>query len=180
MRSGLANLVAGVKAHFAAFNVTATVAVGVRALPRQDNQGPGRANRVVIVPFDPKSGDAGQLDEPEMAGDRDFEDDDGTRTGTARALADWRRSMVVSVWALDSNDPEDELAQEAALEDLLEETLRAIHHTGFANVERGKIQRVIPVTRAFGAEARFALMFTHPIYDHPNEVGYPVAEVTKG
>lgn len=185
MKSGLKHLVDGIKAHLTAHAVTAVVAVGARELARQDNQGPGRANRIVIVPYDPKSGDAGTLAEPELVGDRDIYDEDGVdpevRLGTTRALADWQRPILVSVWAFDAAAPEDELLQEVALEDLLEAAIRAFHHVGLADVAPGKISRVVPTTRHFGAEARFITRFTSPIYDHPIDVGYPeLVEIDKG
>lgn len=176
--SGLERLVVGVRDFFSAHGVTAVVAFGRKELAKQSNQGPGGANRVVIAPVDPKSGAGGRLVHPSQGGRRDVYQTDpepaDVRVGTTRALWDWEREMVVSVWAYDSTRPEDELAQETALQFLLEKTIQAVHDVAKASAEWGGIGFVVPKgERTFGLEARIALRFTHPLFDVPDEVGHP-------
>lgn len=176
--SGLARLVADVRAFFGAHGVTAVVAFGRKELAKQLNQGPGGANRVVIAPFDPGSGAGGRLVHPTLGGLRDVYQTDpepaDVRVGVARALFDWEREMVVSVWAYDNTAPEDELAQETALQFLVEKTIQAVHESAKAAAEWGGISVVVPKgERTFGLEARIGLRFTHPLYDVPEDVGYP-------
>lgn len=172
--SGLKHLLDGVRAYFAANGVTALVEVGAKKLPQQ-SQGTGGANRVVFVPFDPKSGAAGQFVEPGNFGFRDIDDDSDppVHVGAVRPIADWQRQMVVSVWARDATKPEDEEAQAIAVEDLVERTMQAIVAVGLADVGFSKIEANVPKERVFGSEVRFGLTFTQPIFDRPLDVGHP-------
>lgn len=176
--SGLAKLVAGVRAYFLANGVNALVEVGAKKLAQQA-QGPGGANRVVFVPFDPKSGAGGQFSPPGHMGSFDVEreaddpDDPPVRVASLRTLADWQRQMLISVWARDAANPEDELAHAVAVEDLVEKTMQAIFATGLADVGFGRADWIVPKERMFGFEVRMGLSFTHPICDRPEEVGYP-------
>lgn len=174
IRSGVRNLLNGLRSYLEGHGVTAEVAFGTKALSSQVKQGTGRANRIVLAPFDEK-GAGGRLVEPSQVGKRDIMSMAGTpiRTGSVRALADWQRLMVVSVWAYDGSRPEDELAQEEALEDLLEWALRAIHWTGFAEAVWDATTFRVQGERRFGLEVRMFLRFTHPLFDVPTEVGHP-------
>lgn len=179
--SGSARLVCNVREYFRENDVTAEVAFGDRALSFQSNQGPGRANRVVFCPFVPKSGAAGKLMPPSQFGNRDMmsASDPTVRVATVRALFDWERLFILSVWARDTELPEDDLAQHCAAETLLEDTCRAVHVAGFASVDLGAIQVVPQGERRFGVELRVELRFTHPLYDLPKEIAYPGFDIDK-
>lgn len=181
LRSGIERLVLKVREYLETNGVTAIVGVGKRALHAQVNQGLGRANRIVFLPFDPKSGAAGSLAEPEQAGKREIMDtsDPPVRIATVRALVDWNRDMLVSVWAYDGNQPEDDLAQEAALEQLFEWTVRAVHWTGFASVVFSRVETVVQGERPFGRELRVALSLNQPLYDVPKDIGFPALEIER-
>ncbi len=180
--SGLRALVTDVRAYFVANSVTATVSAGFRARFSQVNQGPGRANRVVFLPGDPKTGAGGALSEPQSPGFRDIPNpNDPTKSvGSVRTLADWRRQVFVSVWSFDEATKNDDAEQQFHAEDLLEWTIRAIVASGRANAELGAVTWVPATERQFGAEALLALTLTHPLFDVPFERAYPEnAAVTK-
>ncbi len=179
--SGTRRLLAGVRSYFTLHNVTAAVAVGLRATGRQDNQGAGGANRVVFVPFDPKSGAGGRLVPPIHTGPQDVPsvDDPTKRAGAARAIADWERQMVVEVWARDADLPGDDEAQLYAVEDLLEWTKRAVDATGYADVEWTTTGFIVPPERNHGLAVQVGLQFTHPLFDVPDEVGYPGFDLSR-
>lgn len=181
IRSAIEHLIVGVRRNFEAAGVRAEVGFGHRALAKHINQGPGRANRVVFVAHDPRSGAAGRLAIPEQVGPRDImsADDPSLRVATVRALADWQRDLLVAIWAYDGTAPEDELAQEAALEKLVEDTIRAVHYVGFAIAEWGAAKANVQGERKFGRENVFALRITHPLFDAPKDVGYATPAITK-
>lgn len=176
MRSGPAELVARVRADFEEHGVTAEVRVGsLRELAKQDNQGEGRANRIVICPFIPETGDGGKIVPPVNVGPREIFDtsDPPKRIATVRAIGDWERQMVAACWARDHYAPDDEEAQLIAVEQLAEETNRAINASGLADIVWGPTKWVLAIEPFFGFEVRLQFAFTHPIFDRPLEVGYP-------
>lgn len=185
VRPACVRLVEGVKKYFIEKLITAEVAFGDLALGMQTNQGQGRANRVVLCPFDPKSGNAGQLLEPIQHGWRDVmsvpetPDDKPCVVGQIRALADWERLYIVSAWACDGAAPTDELAQHAAAEQLLEAAVQGTHYAGFANIKRGAVSAVLQGERRFGRELRMEMRFTHPLFDRPQDVGRADVVITK-
>lgn len=182
VRSGLERLVTGVRQFLVDQGVDAAVSLSKKALTDQMNQGPGRANRIVIVPFDPDSGSAGRMVPGSHVGEVDIMSgvDPTVRVATARILGDWERNMVVAVWAANRAEKNDEFAQALALEALIEKTRQAVDNVGFADVEWGDVRVIPPKERAFGLEARLGLKFTHPIFDVPIEVGHPDFEIDKG
>ncbi len=179
--SGTQHLLEGLRAYFRDNGVSAKVGVGVRELGRVDNQGQGGANRVIVTPFDPKSGSGGRILDPMNVGPRDIysDDDPDVRVATVRALGDWERSMSVTVWARDNDAPEDEERHTYAVETLLEQTKRAIDAVGLADVTWGATTWIVPPERHFGIAVQVGLTFRHPIFDRPDEVGYPGFDVTR-
>lgn len=175
IRSGLERLILGVKGYFAAHSVTAAVSFGSRARFRQDNQGIGRANRVVFY------NRPGRLVPPQNVGPIDVpsEADPTVRVATVRALNDWERSFLVSVWARDNAAPTDDLLQALATEALLEWTIRAVHATGFHDLTWSTVDPTEDTERGFGDELLVSLQLTHPMFDVPDDVGYPDFTLTK-
>jgi hypothetical protein len=172
----IGELVKGVRAFFVDHDVTAVVTAGFRERHRQ-TQGPGRANRVVFIPGDPTSGRAGKLGPVKNAGPRDvFSNEDPTvRVGTVRSIADWDRTLTLSVWGYDGDAPGDELAQLAAVTDLFEWTMRALSYVRQADILVGDVTFTLPGERApaFGQELLVGLTLSHPLYDVPRDVVIP-------
>jgi hypothetical protein len=175
--SGLDALVTGMRSYLQAHEVTAVVAVGFRERAKQVGQGPGRANRIVLIPGD-TSGRGGRLVPVRGAGPRDVMRGD-ERVATVRSIADWDRMLTLSCWAYDGAKAGEELAQIIACESLFEWSKRAIDSVGLANISWGEVRWTVPKERAFGQELLAALTFRHPIYDVPEEVAYPGLVVHK-
>lgn len=170
--SGLTKLVSDVRTYFAGAGVTANVVIGWKEAAKQDNQGPGRANRVVFVPSDPQGrGGNVTVPGPQQPGMRSF----GNPVDTAaRALGDWERLLTVHVWAADTTAPNDEEAQIEAVEDLFEWTLRAVHSSAKNNARWGAVDWLVsPVERQLGRELRAQLTFRHPLFDAPQTLIFP-------
>lgn len=168
------HLVDGIRAYFTKYGVTSVVDVGFRARARQDNQGPGRANRVVLLPGD-TGGRAGRIFEVREGGERPIYDPaDPTKiVAYVRTIGDWERSFVVSVWACDTTtdaQARSELAQIVAVTHLLEWTKRAIDSVGFARLVYGDTTFTIPKTTSLGQEVLLSVTYRHPLFDIPREV----------
>lgn len=181
IRSGLLAAVATVGPFLAANGITATVEVGWKRRPRQDNQGTGGANRVVFIPSGEK-GDGGKLTPPRFPGQRTVRDAVDAPVGNVRSLIDWKRNVVISIWAADrttANDPNNEAAQIEAVETLFEWVARAVHSApgAFASIEWGEPTFTEPTERSFGLELLVPLTFSHPIFDQPRDLVFPTVAV---
>ena len=178
LKSGLTALVDSVRTYFEARNVTANVSIGWKEASKQVNQGAGRANRVVFIPSDP-SGRGGKLVGAHQPGMRTF--GSPTKDASVRALYTWERQLVVSVWAVATDAPNDEERQVEAVENLFEWTIRAVHAFAFVNAQWGDVNWLAaPIERQFGRELQAGLIFRHPMFDTPAEVVYPgLGPITK-
>ncbi len=174
IQSGLVALVSSVRSYFEARNIVTNVSLGWKEPAKQLNQGSGRANRVVFIPSDP-SGKGGALGAAHQPGARSFGGDT-----TVRALCTWERNLVVSVWAIDADAPNDEEAQIEAVETLFELTIRAVHDFAKVNAQWGDTSWVASTSeRQFGRELRAGLTFKHPMFDSPTGVAYPTPAITQ-
>lgn len=173
-RSLLPALVAEVRTALTARGVTASVEFGWRRAERQDNQGPGGANRVLFVPSR-DDGDGGELAPPRFRGDRNVRDEDGLVVGTVRALADWVERPYALVWGRDPIRPEDEERQYEATRTLFEETMVALHGASgaFASVTFERARWTPPATRTFGREVRLEFSIRNPVFFPARELVYP-------
>jgi len=102
--------------------------------------------------------------------------------GQVRALFNWERICVVSVWAVDTSNVDDEEKQIEATETLFEWVLRAVQRQAQMTAQWGDIIWTPnkAYERAFGRELRASLVFKHPMFDVPTETVYPgVGEITK-
>jgi hypothetical protein len=187
-RSGLLGLKRGLAAFFVAQDISASVRVGWTARSRQDNQGPGGASRVVLIPGDfdattgaPRVQRAGRLD-------RDGPQNHVNLDPQLRALAWWHESVTCSVWGVDVERPKDEEAQIEATELLLEQTIQGLHNAvdpltntpaGFANLEDWgePFWTLPPGEMAYGRELVFGFVLVVPLFDLPIDKGYPVPAV---
>lgn len=179
-RSAFAQLVYGVRDYLAMSGVTTFVGCGFRELPKQNNQGTGRGNRIVFLPA-AENGDAGRIVPVRGPGTRSIYDldDPSLEVAQVRSLGDWDRKIVVSVWAFNADSPRDELVQTASVEDLFEWTKRAVDRVGQGNVAWGAVRYVETKENTFGIEMRAELTFSSPIYDTPLEVATPGFEISK-
>lgn len=104
-----------VAAKLAAEGCDAAVLFGRAHILRQDNQGPGTANRVVIAPGDPSSGDWGPLSAGRKAHVRAYPGE-----------AQHSERVTIDVWAYDGSAPPDEGVQYRALRVLWNRVVRAV------------------------------------------------------
>jgi hypothetical protein len=172
-------LVDGVAAYLAARGVTASVARGWKARAEQLNQGGGQANRVVFM-GSPESGAAGKIVNPRQVGLREVGADPLVPEYTVRPLSDWARSMVVSVWAYDGDNANDEGAQDDAVSTLFTWVQRAVQSVAFGNAVWGATNFTVPKERAFGLELLAELTFQFMIPDLPEEISRPLPALSKG
>lgn len=182
-KSGLVDMVARVQTYFTLNGVNAGVHLGWQARYRVTNQGPGQANRVTFTPGD-DNGSGGRILAPSQPGERRIGGTSPqTATDSIRALYDWERIVLVSMWASAPDATGDEEAREAAtyeaLEDLVEWTMRAIYNAGHANVIMGEVRLTVPPERAYGLEARIGLTFRHPLFDVASDLVGPMPAIAK-
>lgn len=104
-----------IAAKLAAEGSDARVLFGRGHLIRQDNQGPGTANRVVIAPGHPESGEWGPVSAGKKAHVRAYPGE-GQHSET----------VTVDVWAYDGSAPTDEGVQYRAMRVLWNRVFRAI------------------------------------------------------
>jgi hypothetical protein len=182
IKSGLRHLVEGMRAYFAdrfEEGVRPVVACGWRQRNWQVNQGPGRANRVVVFPGS-LSGAGGKLLNVRRAGPREIAGDEpGRPAGHIRPLREWDRVIGISVWAYDGSARTDELVQADAAEALFEEVVRAIHTTAFATAIMSDVQWTVPTERSFGQEILVGLLRRTPLFGLPTETAFPDPVVMK-
>lgn len=176
--SGLVYLVQGVREYFEANDVTAKVALGWKERARQA-QGPGGANRVVIQPCDDQGKSGALTMNLKGAGYRGVLNDEGTdRIGSARVLRGWERQVLVNVWAVDPERPNDEDATIEQIEALFEWTVRAVQYVAQATAVWGAVTYTMdPKELTHGRELRAVLTLNQPIFDKPLELKKPVTPV---
>jgi hypothetical protein len=151
----LVQLVQHTKTKLTALGVTAEVAFGEREVAKQINQGPGRANRVVFAPGD-DSGNLGSYEGPVKPG------------RNPRSLWDWMLLFRVYVWAYDSSKPEDELVQWAAVVELHDVVMEAIHPFVAAFYKPKDAKNLAkPMERRFGKEIVLLVELRQPVLATP-------------
>lgn len=148
---------ADVRAQLAADGLTANFVFGRREAPKQVNQGPGRANRVVFEPG--KRGSLGAFAPPKYPG------------RAPRPLLTLKEAITVYCWAHDPSAPNDELVQYTAARDLLDSVLRAIYLS--PNAGHGAFSVSDPyivgdkIERVYSYELAFTLTVDAAILDEP-------------
>lgn len=170
---GLTWLSGAVRAELEALRTTAAVSVGWKEASQQINQGEGGANRIVFVPSR-KNGAGGELVAPKTPGDREVKDATGKVVAYVRAIRDWKRAIEISVWAYDSDAPEDEDKQQAATVKLFEKLLQATTRTAPTALVFGSTDWVRPeLERQFGRSLVVQCTFQYPLFDVPVELAFP-------
>ena len=176
----LSLLVADVKALFTAEGgPTANVVFGKREPAKQINQGPGRANRVVFTPGDPK-GTAGSYEGAKIHR-RGF----GSGRKASKSLLTFREKATVYCWAVDATSKEalnDEAKQYDAARLLHDYVVRAIYRS--PNVGHGTFKLSGPQwfqdkkERVYGAEIMFTLEFEAMVPDEAPTIATDIVNPT--
>lgn len=176
--AGLTALAAGMQAYFVKFGFTTVVDFGWRARSSVLNQGPGGANRIVIVPGDPKSGKGGPLKRGRQA------------QTNPRVLFEWDALATLSIWGVDTNDTNDERLQYAATVNLLEVTMRALQNAvdpitltpvGVANLTLGEPSWSVENTEMyFGRELLLPITQKGPLLDRVIDTIQPTPVINRG
>lgn len=161
------------------YGVTANVVFGAKSRARQDNQGPGGANRIVLAPSD-DDGRGSKLDAAYQAGEEEVFDENNVFQGTQRQIASYQQLWTCSVWAVDPQAPKDEERQLEATEDLFQWAYRAVFAVGMADVTPVDYRLTSPtVDSLFGKEARFTFILRQPIFDIPLEAGTATGRIIR-
>ena len=150
------------KTRLATLGVDAEVVFGEREVAKQINQGPGRANRVVFAPGD-ENGGLGSYDGPVKPG------------RNPRSLWDWMLLFRVYLWAYDASKPEDELVQWAAVVELHDYVMEAIHPFVAAFYKPSAAKNLAkPMERRFGKEILLLVELRQPVLATPKTRTGPV------
>lgn len=159
-RSVLPEMLSQVQTFFSDESINTAVYLGFKAAGRQDNQGPGGANRIVfdlrgakekVLP--PKGGTTRQMQ-------------DGTRS---RCLCTIQWSIPVQFWAADRGtpgDPENDIAQLEAYVTMFERCTAAVHsylHGSYQWADGVPVPE--PTERVFGRAWTKTLLVLEDIYD---------------
>lgn len=180
----LEGMVRAVSAFFVAQGVTATVDVGWTKRFRQDNQGPGGANRIVFIPgdFDPTPGTMKPLKYGALT--LEGAQNQVNNVPRLRTIAWLHALYTCSVWASDPAAPTDERRQIWKTKQLFRWTLQAMQNAldpvtgqpvGGANIlDYGPVGWMLPPGEgAFGRELLFVFMLIEPQHDVPIALAYP-------
>jgi hypothetical protein len=155
-----------------------TVAFGWRAREQILNQGPGGANRILVIPGDPQSGDAGTLVRGKLA------------SVNPRTLLEHDEIWTLSIWGVDNTAPVDEGKQASAAKALLELAVQAVHNAvdpdtgdpvGVANLRWGSVRWINTTSTNlyFGRELQVRVTQKGPLFDQPYGVAYPDFAVSR-
>ena len=199
--AGLLALTAGLAAYFDAQGIKVVVGFGWKARTELLNQGPGGANRVIVmagrVPADvgtPGSIDAGQITQPRFPTPLN-----NVPRGQPRPLRQMKHLVSVSIWGVAAQGYTgglglgDEADQYAATLDLLESTIQGLqnavwvdptgkpHPVGLADLRFEQATWVRPpVEMAFGRELLVFLTHNGPLFDVLPGTATPAPAVGRG
>lgn len=146
-----------------------TVAYGEKARARQDNQGAGRANRVVFQ-LGREDGTIGQIEGAHQRGMRE-------NSGNARSIGNGRAIFTVWVWARNSDSTNNELLQDDAAFSLQEKTMQALKAIVPGMHRWGKWDRTTRTERSFGTEFRTEVEIQIPFLSEPVSLAHPTTFV---
>lgn len=173
--SGLLVLVDGVRDFFDQHNMSGTVVAVTfnRERFRQINQGAGTANRVVFL--------FGGLDDDEEIGELTGARHNSGTGRNPRELFTWEKRGVVSIWAVpDADHLDDERAQIAAIEDLLEKTVQAVQATAAADVHWGRVRvGKNAKEQRYGTELLVDFVHKGPLFDVAYDVVTPQPKIAR-
>jgi len=185
-RSGLSSLKRAIAAYFASISTDADVHIGLAA------RNLWMRPRVVLIP-----GRFGGSNSPSVMAGGTFGGPAQKASINPRELAKWERTITFSIFARDPSRPTDEEAQNAALENLVEQTIQACWRgvdpatitpqspnglvSGAAGLQFGEsIVMAPPVEFAAGRELLLAATQLTPLFDAEQGVFFPTFTLTKG
>jgi hypothetical protein len=163
-RSGIVYLRNVVAAYFESYGVPALVApVGLKYRSFTLNQSaPANANRVVFIPgvFD------GDVKAKRSYGALSRETRNSSHVNNPREIASWDRPITISVWSapVPGKRPNEEDSI-AVVEDLLEQTVRALQWAGKGSIQFGEVTIPVPAEGVFGEELLLHIVQVGPLYD---------------
>jgi len=186
--SALGKLFADVRDYVATKNAGTAVLFGLKERTIQINQGSGGANRIVFIPGRLPGGEAGELEGVDGPGEPNLPKVGGDPQVKPRALFLHGKLATISIWAANTdNDPSarvDELAQDAAIEQMLEWVIRGVKRSvaGAANAEWGPLRyNMSPIETKFGVELLVELTVGTQYFDDVPNIVYPTGvEVDRG
>lgn len=163
--SALGAVYASIVEEFAADTSGTAVVFGKREPPKIVNQGQGRANRVVVEPYQGQN--AGTLAPARFPG------------GNPKCVGTFLASPTLYLWAVDLTKPNDELAQYEAVTALLERVVTAIQTVAGGAYTLGQVQNATTKTeRVFGAEWSVSLELRENLFGLPDPVAIDVSDET--
>jgi hypothetical protein len=175
-RSGIVYLRNMVARYFQDFAVPATVApVGLKYRSFTLNQStPGNANRVVFIPgkFD------GDIKAKRDYGEISRETRNSSYVENPREIASWDRPITISLWSAPvPGQRPDEQDNIAVVEDLLEQTVRALQAAGQGSIHFGAVTIPVPGEGIFGEELLLHIVQVGPLLDKTLDIVYAVPAV---
>ncbi|MBN9162054.1 MAG: hypothetical protein J0I07_13920 [Myxococcales bacterium] len=170
VQSGVSAFVERVQAFLTGHGVDASVRLGWVERPKQINQGPGTANRPVIMPSDGAKG--GKLGPPLGAGVRPIKNAAGQTIAMHQPIASWTQEFTAYVWGVDSTQSKENDGAQIEPTILLGIwALRGIRVAGQADVVLGSTDWTKPgVQLQYGRELAIHFTLRTPVYDVPEEV----------
>lgn len=172
--SGLLTLVDGVQSYFDNTLLgTKVYATFNRERLRLINQGQGTANRLVFL--------FGGEDDDENLGQLTGARHNSGTGRNPRELFTWEKRGVLSIWAVDKDHLDDERAQIAAVENLLEMSVRAVQAVAKNDVKWGRMRvGKRPKENRYGTELLLDFEHKGPLFDQTYEVVTPQPQVNRG
>lgn len=164
-------LATGISSYLTDQGVTAIVDVGSRSYAKQVNQGPGRANRIILIPGDdPQTGGGagGKITGPRRSG------------GNPRHLFNVAWELLVSIWGYDGTAATNERAQIVATQTLFRWVARAVQDFAKADATWGSFDWTPQPERAFGREILASLTYNAPFDDVEAGTATPGPQINRG
>lgn len=181
-RSGLLQLRNGVAQYFQDYSIQAVVTpVGLKYRTFALNQAnPANANRIVFIPGEFEGGDL--TPKPRPYGTLSRKNRNAGSVVNPRELLSWERPFTISLWSAPVPGKQtDEGESINVVEDLLEQTVRAIQYTAKATIVWGAVNiQAPPVENSFGVELLVSATQIGPIFDLVYDYVQPTANVTRG
>lgn len=177
VRSGLTALFQRLGDYFETIGLPVKLDFGVDAYFQINNQGPGGANRIVIIP--------GHFDGKQPLSDRDM-GYLGTKLGHSslnpKEVGHWSRPVTFAVWAApDLEDPKNALLQNENTEALLEALVAGVHTVLAADFVFGNLVRTAPPQQtAFGEQFLVFGTVKGPLFYPATDQAFPTAVVSRG
>lgn len=176
--SGFTHLVRGIRSYFQSQEYPTAIHVGIRAYFEQWNQGPGGADRVVVIP--------GEFHGEQTYRNRPYgsiQPKLGHASTNPAEVAQWTRPVTISVWASpawNEGGEDIELEQNERTEALFEAVRVACQVAEMADLKWGAVERVSPPQeRAFGEAMLVHVEQRGPLYYPALQLAFPTPAVAR-